>query len=432
MWASRSITGPSGPRASKSGGSNSSSAPSGAPRVLGAADRPLLLAERGPVPALDHHPDPAGDHVGAAAQPGGRLGAGPDELLQRLGVLGADVVGAVLETHQVAGRVLLAGRGRGAPEAELRPLHHHRPAADPGQVADRVEGDLRVVGARLDAEVAARDVGVDRLRRQRRELAQRRGPPRREPEAVDAVALEQAGAEAERDREPARQVPDRLAGVVGRAQRLVVARPGELAGGDPRRRRRPLAQQLDELGAALGGDVEGGEVQAVLGGGDDPGLPLAPERRPCRCRRRSTSSARLVAEREAAGAEPEPGAGEPGGLDQAAPGDPVARRLGGVGVLRHPTSDGTCERISAERVDLLGELLGLLLAQGVVEDEAVTLAVASRAARTCSRTRPRSRRRARGRPARAPARAPRTRPRRPRRWPGSPRGRCASSAPPRR
>ena len=44
---------------------------------------------------------------------------------------------------------------RRAPEAELRPAHHDDAAADAGEVADGVERDLRVVGARLDAEVAA-------------------------------------------------------------------------------------------------------------------------------------------------------------------------------------------------------------------------------------------------------------------------------------
>ena len=41
----------------------------------------------------------------------------------------------------------------------------HAAAADAGQVADRVEGDLRVVGAGLDAEVAAAARRVEARRR---------------------------------------------------------------------------------------------------------------------------------------------------------------------------------------------------------------------------------------------------------------------------
>ena len=63
-----------------------------------------------------------------------------------------------------------------------------------------------------------------------------------------------------------------LAGAVDRADAAGVA-----AGGHPGRRGRPLLQQLDELRAVVGDDVEGGEVQAVLGRGDDAGLVRAVE-----------------------------------------------------------------------------------------------------------------------------------------------------------
>ena len=94
---------------------------------------------------------------------------------------------------------------------------------------------------------------------------------------AEAALLEQAGAEAEGDGEVGGQEADRLAGVVGRRQLDVVDVADHLAGGHFRRRPRPLAHQLAQLGAALGQQVEGGEEEAVLGGGVDPGLVLAVE-----------------------------------------------------------------------------------------------------------------------------------------------------------
>ena len=84
--------------------------------------------------------------------------------VERRGVLELEVVGAVLEAHQVARRGLLAARRRRAPEAELRPAERRRAAGDPGEVADGVERDLRIVGAGLHAEVAAA-AGGGRARR---------------------------------------------------------------------------------------------------------------------------------------------------------------------------------------------------------------------------------------------------------------------------
>ena len=70
--------------------------------------------------------------------------------------------------------------------------------AEPGQVAHRVEGDQRVVGAGLDAQVAAGVVGVEVLVGQRRQLGQRGGllPGQAEP------VVEQGGPVAERDGQP--------------------------------------------------------------------------------------------------------------------------------------------------------------------------------------------------------------------------------------
>ena len=49
---------------------------------------------------------------------------------------------------------------------------HHGAGALPGEVAHRVERDLRVVGARLDAEVAADERGVELVARQRWQLGE--------------------------------------------------------------------------------------------------------------------------------------------------------------------------------------------------------------------------------------------------------------------
>ena len=107
-----------------------------------------------------------------------------------------------------------------------------------------------------------------------------RGLPVREPEPVAAVAVpEEPGPEAEGQREPGGGQPARLAGVPRRGVvRRALAVADRLPGGQRLGRRGPAFEQGDQLGPVLGGDVERGEVQPVLGGGDDPGLVLAVER----------------------------------------------------------------------------------------------------------------------------------------------------------
>ena len=144
-------------RASRSGVSNSSLAAERRAGDLDPADRVLLIGERRAVPDLDQHPDPARDEVGPAAQPVGPLVADPDEAVELVGVLGAEVVGAVLEPHEIARGVLGAGGRRGAAKPELRPAHDDRATADPREVANGVEGHLRIVRAGLHADVAAGD-----------------------------------------------------------------------------------------------------------------------------------------------------------------------------------------------------------------------------------------------------------------------------------
>ena len=109
------------------------------------------------------------------------------------------------------------------------------------------------------------------------------GLPVGEAEAVLAVVVaEQRRAEAEGDRQPGGRQPDRLAGVVGRQRRTAPSIGPTVAGAARRCVIRSAAsvqclQQRDQLVAGVGGDVEGREVQPVLGRGDDAGLVRAAE-----------------------------------------------------------------------------------------------------------------------------------------------------------
>ena len=157
---------------------------------LDAADRGFLVGERGPVPDLGEDADPARDHVRPAAHPGRVVAiAHPGVRPQGGVVLGHEVVGAVLEPHQVARRDLRAVGARRAAETGLRPTQRHHAASDARQVADGVERDLRVVGTRLHHQVAAAAGGLDLVAREARQVDERFRALRRQPEAVDAVAF---------------------------------------------------------------------------------------------------------------------------------------------------------------------------------------------------------------------------------------------------
>jgi hypothetical protein len=137
-----------------------------------------------------------------------------------------------------------------------------------------VEGDLGIVGAGLDADVAAAFPGLQRVAGQRRQRLQRRGALAGEAEPR---LIEQARAEAEGDGEAGREEADGLAGVVGRRQRHVVDVADHLAVAGFSRGPRPFAHQLAQLRRVFRQQVEGGEVEAVLGGGGDSRLVLAVE-----------------------------------------------------------------------------------------------------------------------------------------------------------
>jgi hypothetical protein len=269
-WEVGSMTGlPLASVAEKSGVSNSSLPVSGAPSLLEPPEDPLLVGHVVGVPDLDVHADLAGHLVGAPAVHPVDVVVHPDELVEVRGLL--DIAGAVLEAHQVARR-RLARAGRSPAEAEDDPAGVDDPPAHPGQVADRVVGDLRVVRARLDRQVAAGQLGTELVAGQGGEVGQQLRPAVGQPEAL----VEDARAEPHGHGEGGRSEVEGLAGVPGhrtgpvgrdRAHRL----PGHALGDG----RRPARQQDLQLLGGRRGDVEGHEDAVALLGGVDAGLVRA-------------------------------------------------------------------------------------------------------------------------------------------------------------
>jgi len=136
---------------------------------------------------------------------------------QRVRVLGLEVVGAVLETEQVARRRLRRGRRRRAPEPQLRPPHCRGAEPHPDEVADRVDRHLGVVGARLDAQVPTGEGGVDLVAGEPRQVGQRGRLL-----CGQAQLVEEARPHPERQRQVGRGKPQCLTGVGGRGLRVAV------------------------------------------------------------------------------------------------------------------------------------------------------------------------------------------------------------------
>ncbi len=140
-----------------------------------------------------------------------------------------------------------------------------------------MEVGLRIVAAGLDAEVAAGALGDKLIADEARQVDQRRGPPRPEPEAIDAIRLEQTGAEPERHGQATWRQIERLAGVGGRHRRIFADRHrptfGKVRGGVG-----PGPHQVGQIRALRGHDVEGGEIGVGLDRRDDTVLMLAVER----------------------------------------------------------------------------------------------------------------------------------------------------------
>src|SRR5690606_14640726 len=132
------------------------------------------------------HADAARYEVAAAHHPlGALLTRDPDVLGHGIRLLGLDVGGAVFEAEQVARRGLARRGRRGATEAELRPAQIRAPEGDAAEVADGVHRHLRVVGTRLDAQVAAAVFRHERVAREAGERLERGRAAVAETEAVD-------------------------------------------------------------------------------------------------------------------------------------------------------------------------------------------------------------------------------------------------------
>ena len=245
--------------------------------LLEAADRRLLVAERGAVPRLDQHPDPPRDEVAAAAEPPLRLVvADPDVAAHRVGVVAVDVVRAVLEALEVARRLLARGRRRGAAEAELRPAQRRPRRGRSGRGCAR--RGRRPAGRSAQAwtqRSPPERSGSSESPGSGPSGRSRDGPAR--PEAERAVR-EERRPEPERDRQPRRREPERLAGV-GRRRELV---PVDRAGRQPRghRRRRAVHERSRSRSSDRLAPVRSNapKTSRSCAGGRDPGLVLAVER----------------------------------------------------------------------------------------------------------------------------------------------------------
>ena len=272
MWATGLMTSsPSASRAVKSGVSNSFVPVSGAPSSLCAPEDLLLVADPVDVPGLQQHPDLAHDLVGAAVEP--RLVAAVDPHEPGHLVVGLDVAGAVLEPQQHA-RGLLPRAGRGPAEAQHRPVGDDDAAADPGEVAEGVVADLRVVGARLQAQVATGELRIEQVAVQGGQVGEQR---RFEPRQAEPLT-EHRRPQPERHGQAGRAQPVRLAGVArGLELRRRLHRADRPAVLEHRDRRRPAGQQhLQVPRAGAGREPERREQRVPLRLRRDPALVPLP------------------------------------------------------------------------------------------------------------------------------------------------------------
>ena len=121
------------------------------------ADDLLLLDERGAIPALDEHADDPDHLIGSPRRPGGFVGIRlhPDDLIDQRLVAGVEVGGAVLESEQVANRLLAELLDRvGRQEAVNLPAQSEKIGRAPEDVAQRVDVRFGGVRAELQNDVA--------------------------------------------------------------------------------------------------------------------------------------------------------------------------------------------------------------------------------------------------------------------------------------
>jgi hypothetical protein len=137
---------------------------------------------------------------------------------------------------------------------------------------------LGVVGAGLDAQVAIAGCRVELVMGELGQVGKRGRPKRRKPESIRPWAAKQACPKAERQRQPGGTQAERLTGVDRRAQRLADRVADRLAAGHRNGRSRPRLEQVHELGPVVGQDVEGRELDSLLGRRRDACLVDAVER----------------------------------------------------------------------------------------------------------------------------------------------------------
>ena len=135
---------------------------------------------------------------------------------QRGGVVGLMLFVPSLKPMRLRGVVLRRGRRRRAAEPELGPAQSRSAAADAGEVAERVEGDLRVVGAALHGEVAAGLVRVEHVALEARHVDERGRTVRGETQAIGARRTRAIGPRPTVIVSRRGSRPSRLARVVGR------------------------------------------------------------------------------------------------------------------------------------------------------------------------------------------------------------------------
>jgi hypothetical protein len=177
-------------------------APKGCAALFLTSDRALLFFEAGCVPDVEEHPYAARHKICPATQPRGAcVGSAPDESAKGAGIVRLDVVGSVLEAHQVARRRRGVTGGRRRSKSRLGPAHRDGGTADPRKCMYGVECDLWVIRACLDAKVAAGFGWVEVLAPKWGERFELWRLARAESESVAPVVFEERRAESERDRQ---------------------------------------------------------------------------------------------------------------------------------------------------------------------------------------------------------------------------------------
>lgn len=129
-----------------------------------AANRSLLPLKARRVPDVEEHLDAANDHVGTPLHPSRTVARlHPDVLVHLALIVAANVVGSILEAHEVAWSRLVSARAGGATETLLRPAQGRHATCDAREDVNRMEGGLRIGGASLYTYIAARTIRLKAL-----------------------------------------------------------------------------------------------------------------------------------------------------------------------------------------------------------------------------------------------------------------------------